>query len=68
MSKLIIQNDSHLSDIEALERVIHVIGMGRISSDDCYCFATTFHCGVVIFALKNEKSDRFIVQDIGKDK
>jgi hypothetical protein len=64
MSKIIIQNDSTRSDIQALQYVISVIRGGRISDHGkSYCFASTFLDGVVVMATRNGKSDRFVVRD-----
>jgi hypothetical protein len=64
VSKIIIQNDSSRSDIQALQYVISVIRPGRISDDGkAYPFANTFLDGVVVYATRNYKSDKFVVQD-----
>jgi len=64
VSKIIIQNDSTRSDIQALQYVISVIRGGRVSDHGkSYCFASTFVDGVVVYALRNYKSDKFVVQD-----
>lgn len=65
MSKIIIQNDSSISDSEAILRVFSVIQEGRISASRYgaqYCFATRFKDCMVI-SDKNKKSDRFIIRD-----
>ena len=62
MSKLIIQNDSDLSDSEALELVLQVMGAGKISNyGKQYCYHTVFPNGVHIGTWLNKKSERFRV-------
>lgn len=62
MSKIIVQNDSNLSDGEALEYVITVIKQGRISNNGKqYCYVVTFKSGITVISTLNKKSDRFIV-------
>lgn len=69
MSKIIIENNSKMSDAEALFRVIEVVKMGRISGSgdkEQYCYHTkiacsTGFCGVSAFL--NKASDRFLVSD-----
>lgn len=49
MGKMIIKNDSRLTDNNALIYVSDVISKGRISNDGkCYCLATTYIEGVVV--------------------
>lgn len=60
--KITIENQSSLLDEECLLFVREVMRLGRISNGG-YCFATTFEQGVAVYALKNKKSDRFIVRD-----
>lgn len=65
MGKLIIDNQSDVTDILALEMVKHVLHEGRISGTGDkaqYCYATTFQQGeVCIYATLNKKSDKFLV-------
>jgi hypothetical protein len=64
MSKIIIQNDSTRSDIQALQYVISVIRGGRVTDNArTYPFANTFIDGVVVDCTRNGKSDRFVVRD-----
>jgi hypothetical protein len=64
VSKIIIQNDSTRSDIQALQYVISVIRGGRISDHGkSYCYVSTFVDGVVVGVMRNGKSDRFVVRD-----
>lgn len=63
MSKLIIDNQSNLSDDKALQYALTVIREGRISDNGrCYCYATRFIDGVEVYAVRNKASDRFIVR------
>lgn len=64
MSRIIIQNDSSLPDIRALDYVKAVMEMGRISNDGKqYCYLTTFGANgeIVVATDLNKKSDRFVV-------
>ena len=68
MGRLIIQNDSSISDYEAVLKVSQVISKGRVSkSETQYCYATLFEDGVIVFAELNKKSDRFVVRDYMSD-
>jgi len=65
MNKLIIDNQSDLSDTDALRYVLRVVDEGRISETAGraqYCFVTAWKDGVVVYAMLNKKSDRFIVR------
>ena len=65
MGKIIIQNNSSLDDMIAIDRVQQVMRLGRISETSAgrqYCFVSTFS-DVDVAALKNKKSDRFVVQN-----
>lgn len=67
MSKVIIQNEASCDDAQALQYVMTVIRGGRISDHGrAYCFVTTFVDGVVVAAMRNAQSDRFIVRDEAK--
>lgn len=49
---------------KATRHVTHVINGGRISDNSkAYCFITTWMDGTVVQAIRNDKSDRFIVTD-----
>jgi hypothetical protein len=64
MEKLIIENRSDLSMEEALDKVKHVVNVGRISETSKgkqYCFVITWPDGIYVCADKNKKSDRLIV-------
>jgi len=69
MGKIIIDNQTPISDIAALVCVARVIEMGRISETSRgkqYCFATSFgerdaEGAVVVMAVLNRKSDRFLI-------
>ena len=63
MSKIIIQNDSSLPDTDAVERVLSVMKLGRISAyGKQYCYSSLFDT-VVVYSLLNKKSDRFVIED-----
>lgn len=58
MSKIIIQNDSSFPDDD-------VIGLISLVIEGGYCYVTTWaSIGVAVYAMKNEKSYRFIVQNL----
>ena len=64
MEKLIIENRSNLSMKDALSRARQVVCQGKISKTSKgkqYCFATSWPDGTVVYADKNKKSDRLIV-------
>lgn len=62
-NKLIIQNDTNLSDLQALPYVIGVVGGGRISNDNKqYCYGTRFKNGIMVYTDLNKKSDRFVIR------
>lgn len=70
MSKIIIENKHEtISDLLALECVMHVIAGGKISGDgdkEQYCFHSTFtikpdDVKVHVTAFKNKASDKFVV-------
>lgn len=63
MIKTIIQNESSLPCSEVLKYVAVSMESGRISANNSYCSVTSFFDGPVVYALKNKKSDRFIVRD-----
>lgn len=64
MSRIIIDNRSSLSDVDATLAVAKVIEQGRISNDNKqYCYLTTFTNGLVVATDLNKKSDKFIVID-----
>lgn len=63
-NKIIIQNNTGMSDFEALVYVSVVVEGGRISESrgrEQYCFHTTFKGGISVSALLNKKSDRFVI-------
>ena len=64
-NKLIIDNRTDISDMEALRMVIEVVEMGRISNDGKqYCYGTSIAKGsldIMIWAYLNKKSDRFVI-------
>jgi len=76
MGKIIIDNRSSLTDVEAVEGVKSIMEDGRVSNDDTqYCYATVIvksmsngtDVGKFLFISKlNNKSDGFIVYDHGK--
>ena len=63
MSKLIIRNESKLSDPIAMQRVLTVIEEGRVSGLDLdsYCYLTMWSDGVRVSARRNKASDTFVV-------
>ena len=63
MSKFIVENKSHLSDIEILPLISIVFEIGRVSANEtAYCYVTAFEMkNIVIYATKNKASDKFSV-------
>jgi hypothetical protein len=69
MGKMIIKNESSVTDHVVLSCVQDVILGGRISDEgNCYCFATSYaHQQVVVFCYRTKSgTDVFIVRDIGE--
>jgi len=61
-NKIIIQNNTKVSDSIALALVLSVVEEGRISNGNKqYCYATAFKSGVVVWTDLNKKSDRFVI-------
>lgn len=62
VSKIIIHNDTDMSDIEAMWYILDVMREGRVSNfDKQYCYATRWSDGTVVLAGLNKNSDRFVV-------
>ena len=62
--RIIIENRTDLSMVYAIKYVDTVLKTGRISGDGerkQYCYLTTFNDGIYVSAIKNKKSDRFVV-------
>lgn len=64
MSRLIINYDDDISTSNALHYIKAVVDLGRISGEgSCYCYATTFKDGAVVFAETTKKgTDTFRIQ------
>jgi len=62
--KIIITNDTNLSDAEALSRVLRIVQDGRVSADGSrYCFLTLWNDDVVIYAdLTRTGTDTFCIK------
>ena len=66
MGKIIVDNRSRQSDIDALIYVLTVMREGRISGSGDkaqYCYHTGFTDGTEVVAYLNKRSDKFIVYD-----
>ena len=64
MNKLIIKNQSQASDIEAVQLVLDIMKLGRISNNGTqYCYYTT-HGKLGVASYLNKESDRFVVEDM----
>ena len=64
LNRVIVENRTLgvLDDAKAISRVLSVIEKGRISDEGkCYCFATAWEDGIVVYANRNKKSDKFTV-------
>ena len=63
-SKLIIHNNTNMSDADVMLYVYNVIAQGKISETKQgkqYCFVTTFKSGVVVFCSKRKETFTFNV-------
>ena len=66
MQKIIITSNVNEPDDKTLLRVLKVIEQGLISeikSGKCYCFATSWKDGVVVYAQKTKSGHRFMVEN-----
>ena len=65
MTKFIIEVRDDIGDYEAMEAVMFVMDMGRISKDNTiYCYHTKFYNGIHVSCMekrKDSKSERIIV-------
>ena len=68
MNKLIIENNTDLSDIDALDLVSHMVRKGRISNDGKqYCYGiwvSNFNgtgMNYMLSSFLNKKSDRIVI-------
>ena len=70
MGKLIIKNQSSLSDRDAMRIVGRVIEEGRISDDGrAYCYLSTYNLStnkIAVSAQLNKSSDTFTLWDSNK--
>lgn len=63
-SKIIIENSTDLSDLEATKLVYSVLHLGKVSGENQYCWCTTYtHLGskYVVLARKNKGSTHSFV-------
>ena len=67
MNKLIIDNRTELTDLEAITLVSEVIKRGRISNDGKqYCYGTAISIedkSYLVTTDLNKKSDRFVITE-----
>jgi len=69
VSRIIIENRSSKSDINALMNVISVIAGGKVSNNGKqHCYCTTFSNDIMVFTFLNKGSERFVVTDIKASK
>jgi len=65
MKKFIIEIRDDIGDYEAIESLLEVMHIGRISKNDTmYCYHTEMHNGIHVSAMEKRnggKSERFIV-------
>lgn len=60
--RIIIENRTPISDVNALRYVSRVIEDGRISDGGKqYCYHTIFGDGIAVSTDRNKMSDRFVV-------
>ena len=63
-NRIIIENRSSILLYNAIQYVQRVILQGRISDNGkAYCYVTVFEGGIAVHAIRNKKSDRFIIID-----
>ena len=63
-NRIIIENRSSISDLDALEHVRRVMVDGRVSNyGKQYCYYTAFGSGIGVATDLNKRSDRFVVVD-----
>ena len=72
MSKFIIDIRDDIGDYEAIEALLEVMNVGRISKNDTmYCYHTEMHNGIHVSAMEKKKyakSERFIIHLLNKNK
>lgn len=62
MNKLIIDNQTDLSEIEVFPYIWEIINQGKISNNNKqHCYVTTFKDGIVVCSFLNKKSERLLV-------
>lgn len=63
MSKIIIENNSSIDDIYAIDAIKAVMKLGRISNNNKqYCYYTSLD-NINVASCLNKKSDRFVITD-----
>lgn len=67
MSRIIINNTSRLSDVEATKLVTDVMGLGFISGDNHYCLCSTWKDILVLAATTKNGSHSFKVLNSDAD-
>lgn len=65
--KVIIHYDGDMKLYDVFKKVLKVISMGRISKArgrKQFCFVTTFHDGLIVYAMekRNDTTDTFAVE------
>ena len=67
MNKLIIENRTELTDLDAVRLAGKVIKIGRVSNNGKqYCYGTGVHFegkDYMIYTNLNKKSDKFVITD-----
>lgn len=70
MSKFIIEIRDGIGEYEAIDALLSVMAVGRISKDETmYCYHTEMHNGIHVSAMeksKHSKSEKFIIHKNGK--
>ena len=62
MTKLYIDIRDNINPEDAIRRVAHVVGNGKISKNNTmYCFLTTWTDGIAVSTREYRKNDCFIV-------
>lgn len=66
-SRIIINNESSLSDVDAINRVHEINSFGKISETskgNQYCFATTFEDCTILCMMTRTGTNTFYIQDV----
>jgi len=69
VNKMVIDNRTDITDIEALRYVTEVVKVGRVSRNGTqYSYIVAFNNGITVSSYMNKKSDRFVITGAKHDK